>query len=186
MKEIIKKYSKTFLSVIFVGWISAYLYDALVIPNFFDGFLKILSTIFSSLVDSSVGRAVHSSNFPYIRTVWIFILPYIAVKQFYDFFKNTANKTFLNWTVQIIILLSILGPGLVYSLDILTYTLIVPSVKNHIEILEPYIPEKKYKLMESDYYRMNSYKDYQQLKKEIEDIMHENKLDSSQVSYNPD
>lgn len=181
-----KKTIKTVLSVTFVAWLSNYLYDALLIPNFFDKLLKFLSIFFSNFVDLAVGKAVHSSNFPYLTTLWIIVVPISAAKLVYSFIKKKEKKTFLSWIILIAYSSLILVSTLSFSLNVLTYNLIVPSVKNHIEILEPYIPEEKYKLMKSDYYRLNTYKDYQQLKKEIEEIMHEKKLDSSQVSYNPD
>lgn len=189
MQPFIEKHKgviKTSLSVTLVAWFSSYLYDALLIPNLFDGLLNMLSIVFSSFVDYSVGLAIHSSNFPYLKTFWILVIPIFEVIDFRDFVKSDTRKTFFKWVARIMRLFFILFTGLIFSLNILTYNLIVPSVRNHIEILEPYISEEKYQILKSDYYRISTYDDYRKLENEIEDIMNENQLDSVRVPYEPD
>lgn len=185
MKEKLKKYGSFLLSVSVVAWLSNYFYEAFKIPSILDRILYFISKFFSSFMDTAVGKAIHTSEFPYLKLAFVIAIFYSNVINFISSIKNKKYKS--KWLISYLSVAAILTVLLSISFitDMVMYHTIVPSVKNHIEILEPYITEEKYTLMKSDYYRISTYDDYTEMRTEIERIMHENKLDSSQVLYQP-
>lgn len=184
MKETLFKISKWCMTAFAVTWIGTFLYDKLRIPDLLETLLEVLSSMFSDSLDTAIGRAVNSSGFPYFRFMLFTLLAILSILSGVMLVakkKKHEKKYWLNF-IYLLFCLVITFP---YFLLSISYYTIVPSIENHTEIVRPYISEKEYIFLRSEFFSINGYKDYQKVKEKIEDIMKANDLESSQVQQQP-
>lgn len=154
----------------FGGWILNFLSDKFKVDNKLDSIVNAIANLPSLTKDISVELAVNSNGVPYLSMLIGAVLLVLSVRNILDLInyrrKGVKISTpFYIWYVYISIT-AIYSILFCYTRTI-TYFDLVPRIENRIEIIAPYISDKEYKELRSEYYSLRTEDQMNQFKTKI-------------------
>lgn len=186
LSKTLKKYGFKILGFVFftffIGWLIQYLYDVWKIYDLYGGIAKGLNGFVQAIEDSTYRTAINttSADFkPFLLMIYMsasfgFWLIYMlnAVK--------SKNKTYI---VANLILGVLIIAGLTSSIaTTATVSNISTKSKNNLLIVKPYLSDKDYSLLESDYYQIDSKNKFQLHYKKIKQIASTHNLTINRIN----
>ncbi len=169
-----KKY-KSIIITVALGVLSSALWEQFIKPCVFFIYDRIVISIVHFCSDSFYVKVAKSLDSPQALTYYYFLMFcafffLVNPKLIYNFYHGNSepHKMYFK-TIAFAIL----------AFNAFTLTIeneIARSTMRNIEIVAPYISDVEYKTLKSDFYRMSSKEDYQNLITQIDALMDENGL----------